>query len=365
MSSTNDHSAPKPAHTFFGNIYIFHAFDIGDDINLDKVQRLRTIKEVPLRRPKYFKNYHTPLAIELPHPNESARCISCKINNFGAVSLTYQIPFVDTLESIRKEFDAITDEYQEQSVIDARSVYKRIARYANKPFFFQMRSSYSVIQVNPQPDTIDIPTLKSEYGSVIASTLRFETETLAEYQRNEILESAIGYFRGDVIIVDTDVSFVYDDEYTETLDLMEFANIQQLELRFFDRLLDQRLNKIYEGEGRKLPLRSYIPFLSSLNSDPIVELGKLKVDISVIAERLEGSVKLAGEPYYSDIYSVLVEKLDLKNWQHAIDRKLSIIHDLQTTYQHKIDVMREDLLSVLIIVLIFIELVIGILSYLK
>ncbi len=350
---------------FSGNIFVFHAFDVGDDINLEKVQRLRTVKEVPLRRPKYFKNYHTPLAIELPHPNESARCISCKINNFGAISLTYQIPFVDTLENIRKDFNDINNEYQEQSVIDVKSVYKRISRFINKPFFFQMRSSYIVIQVNPQPKMIDIPTLKSNYGSVIASTLRFETETLSEYQRNEILESAIGYFRGDVIIVDTDVSFVYDDEYIETLDLFEFANIQQVELRYFDRVLDQKLNRIYEGEGRKLPLRSYIPFLSSIKSDPIVELGQLKVDISVIAERLEGSVKLAGEPYYSDIYSILVEKLDIKNWSHAIDRKLNIIHDLQTTYQHKIDVIREDLLSVLIIVLIFIELVIGILSYLK
>ena len=28
--------------------------------------------------------------------------------------------------------------------------------------------------------------------------LRFETESLSEYQKNEILESAIGYYRGDL-----------------------------------------------------------------------------------------------------------------------------------------------------------------------
>jgi len=60
-----------------------------------------------------------------------------------------------------------------------------------------------------------------------------------------------------------------------------------------------------------------------------------------------------------------MQKLDIKNWNSAIDRKLSIIRDVQTVYQHKMDAVREDILSILIIILIFIELVVGILSYLK
>ena len=184
-------------------------------------------------------------------------------------------------------------------------------------------------------------------------------------KKNSILDSAIGYFRGDLVIIDTDAAFVYDNEYEKILDLFEFANIQQLELRFFDRLLDQKLNTIYEGEVSHLPLRTYLPFLGIVTSDPIFQLGKLKVDISVITERLESSVKLAGEPYFSELYELLVDNLDLKNWREGIDRKLKIIEDVQTTYQHKIEVNREDILTVLIIVLIFIELIIGLLHYLN
>ena len=134
--------------------------------------------------------------------------------------------------------------------------------------------------------------------------MRFETETLSEYQKNEILESAIGYYRGDLIIVDTEAAFIYDDEYEEVLDLFEFANMQQLELQYFDRVLDQQLNVVYEREIRKLPLLSYLPFIGALKSDPVGDLGKLKVDISVITERLENSIKLAGEAYYSELYSL-------------------------------------------------------------
>ncbi len=356
----------EEAHTFSGNIYIFHAFDVGDDIDLEEVEQLRAINSVPLALPKYFKNYHTPLAIELPHPHESARCMSCKIHDFGAISLTYKIPFTDTLENVRKNFNTLYNQYQEQSVIDVKSIFNKIKKQVAQPKFFQTRSSYVIIQVDPEPGKIELAELQKQYGGVIASTLRFETESLAEDQKNEILDSAIGYYRGDMIIVDTDASFLYDAEYENILDFFEFANIQQLELRYFDRLLDLKLNQIYEAEGQRLPWRTYLPFFEIFTKrDPVAELGKLKADISVITERLEGSIKLAGEPYFSELYELLVEKLDLKNWQNAIERKLNIIRDIQSIYQHKTDVARENVLSVLIIVLIFIELVIGILSYLK
>jgi len=351
--------------TFSGNIFIFSAFDVGDDINLEKIEKSRALKTVPLSLPKYFKNYHLPLAVELPHPHKTSHCISCKIHTFGCISLTYKIPFNDTLEDLRKYFREIANNYQEQSVLDTKSIFKKIRKYIWQPKFFQTQSFYIMIQVDPQPKKIDLKQLKKQYGSVITSMIRFETEALAEYQANVMLESAIGYFRGDLVIIDTDVAFVYDDEYGEILDLFEFANIQQLELRFFDRLLDRRLNVIYEGEVSRLPLRAYLPFLGTVTSDPIAQLGKLRADISVITERLESSVKLAGEPYLSELYEELFDKLDLKSWQDGIDRKLKIIEDVQTVYQHKIDVNREDMLTVLIIVLIFIELIIGILHYLN
>lgn len=353
-------------HEFTGHIYIYHAFDIGDDINLEKVEQLRAIKTIPNPLPKYFKNYHAPLVIELPHPNESARCISCQLHNFGAVSLTYKIPFRDSLENLKKDFHEIYYQYQEQSVSDVKLIYKKIEQYVAVPKFFQTRSSYSIIQVDQEPNKISVADLQKQFGSTIASLVRFETETLSEYQKNETLDSAIGYYRGDLVIVGSDVTFIYDDEYHELLAFAEFANLQQLELHYFDRLLDEKLNKIYEtGGAQKIPLLAYFPFLDRMTADPVAILGKLKVDISVITERLEGSIKIAGDPYYSEFYERLVKNLDLKTWQQAIERKLDIIKDVLLVYQHKTDVVRENILEVLIVILIFIELIIGILHYFK
>jgi len=350
---------------FSGNIFVFSAFDVGDDINLEKVALLPTITTIPFILPKNFKNYHTPLAIDIPYTNVTAKkAVSCKIHNFGAISLIYKVPFVSTLHDISNTLQKVVNEHLEQSYTDVKAVFNQIDQYILKPKFFDTRSSYTVIQVEPQPDLISVAQLQETHGSAIASMLRFETESLSEEQKNDILDSAIGYFRGDLIIVDTDATFAYESDFPEVQDFFEFANIQQLELKFFDRFLDAQLNKIYEEGTQRLPFKSYLPFIG-IAHDPVADLGKIKVDISVICERLESIIKVGGEPYVAELYGLLVQKLDLKNWQHAIDRKLTIIHDIRMVYQHKTDAVREDLLSMLIIVLIFIELVIGALNYMK
>jgi hypothetical protein len=351
-------------HIFSGNVFIFYCFDVGDDMNLERIKESQLLVRRPLQLSKYFKNYHIPLAVELPHPHSSSRLVSAKLHNFGVISLAYKIPFNGTLEELRAHINSINDEYSEQSVADAGSLFKRIKSEIKQPKFFHIRRSYVLIQVDTQPN-IDVVNLKEEYGYTIASLLRFEIETLSEYQKNEIIASAIGYYRGDLIIIDTEAAFIYDDEYEEVLDLFEFANIQQLELQYFDRVLDQQLNVVYEREIRSLPIRSYLPFIGVLKSDPVGDLGKLRVDISVITERLESSIKLVGEAYYSELYMLLVEKLDLTNWKESINRKLDIVKEIRTVYENKVDALREDLLSVLIVILIFIEMIVGILHYLK
>lgn len=350
--------------TFSGNIYIFHAFDVGDDINLDKVATSHEIITRPLMLPKYFKHYDLPLAIELPHPHNSAACESVKIHNFGAISLTYKIPFQDSLENVRKDLEHIDNKFQEQSVIDTGSIIKKIKKFIKKPNFFHTKSSYLIIQLDSVTG-MSAAELKKEFGSLIASTLRFETELLSEYQRNEILNSSLGYLKGDLIVIDTEAAFIYDPDHEEILSLFEFANLQHLELRYFDRLLDKQLTIIYEDRVTKIPLAAYLPFIGSKIYSPIEDLGKLKVDISVITERLAGSVKLAGEPFYSELYLLLADKLDLQEWKDSINAKLDIVQQVQSLLQHKIETVRGDMLEVLIIILIFIELVLGIIGHFK
>ncbi len=354
-----EHNIMQAKAPFTGNIFAFHSFDVGDDIDLEHIKSSNILIAKPLLLSKYFKNYHIPLAVELPHPQRSPRCVSTKLHNFGVITLRYQVPFSATFEDLRSYINTIDEQYREQSVTDAGTLFQKIKHEIKQPKFFHLRSSYMLIQVNTDPEKNDVVNFKHEHGNLIASMVRFETEALSEYQKNEMLESAIGYYQGDLIIVDTDATFAYDDEYEDKLDIFEFANIQHLELQYFDRVLDKRLNVFYERKVKSLSWSAYVPVIGTALAEPISELDELQVDISVITDRLENSVKLAGDPYYTELYSLLVEKLDLKSWRESIHNKLAIVHNITSVHQNRIDSGRGDFLSTIVIILIFIEILIA------
>ena len=346
---------------FTGNIYIFHAFDIGEDVSLEKVKQANVLRILPPTLPKYFKNYQIPLNVELPPTAEPPTYRSIKINDFGAISICYQVPFNDTLDNLRSKLEAADSKHQDFAVTDAQQVFKLIAPFTKQANFFHLHTDYTLIQVDYDPQ-LDTHAFKEQYGTTIASLLRFETEMLADYQKQDILETAIGYYRGDLIIIDGEAAFVYDEEYTNLFDLFEFSNIQHLELAYFDLILAKRLNALYERKGSLIPTKQFIPFMS-LPRNPVADLGRLKVDISVISEQLQNSIMLANEPYLMEIYGILSEKLDLKGWKASIDNKLEIIKDVNTVYYNRLLTIRSEILEVLVIALICIEVLLGIFKH--
>jgi len=352
--SATSHEQLAPLPIFDGNIYIFSAFDIGEEIKFDSVKKSKDVQVGKIQVSKFLKNYHLPLEIELPHPHQSARCISSKIHPFGAISLIYKIPITCSLQDLRQILIDTDKKYQQHSIQGAYSIYKKIKPFIVRPNFFQLKNYYTVIQIDTNKE-VSGTQIKEQYGHVIASLVRFETETLSDYQKDEIINSSIGYFKKDLVIIDTEAAFVYDPQYEEILDFFELGNIQQLELHYFDKLLDKQLTMLYNQKNPQLPLLSYMPFIGSRYFDPIGDLNRIKVDISVITERLESSIKIVGEAYFSEVYDLIITQLDLRSWQKSINKKLNIIKDIRYVYQNKVDANREDLLSVLIIILIMIE----------
>lgn len=344
-----------------GNFLLFYAFDVGDEINLKLLQNSKSIPSFILPSSPGFKNYHIPVSVQLadcdPHGTFRSRtdCIASKIHSFGVLSLCYKIPFVGNFEEIKSKFIEISGVYAERSEADANVLFKAIKKFITKPHFFNMVERYSAVQVTP----IDIMTpenFKHDFGSKIASLLRYEKESLSDYQQEAVLASSSAYYGQDMVIIDGEAAFIYDDEYYEVLEFLEFVNIQRLELKFFDRVLDNQLNKFYSSDSAyELSWMSYIPMVKGREDRLVEELARLRVDISVIVDRLEVSIKMSGDPYHEEMYSMLVEKLLIPQWLDSVNKKLSIIHDLYTVYHDRLTSIRGELLTLVIIVLVAIE----------
>ena len=89
--------------------------------------------------------------------------------------------------------------------------------------------------------------LLAAHGADIAQLLRGERELLSTQEREEALRHRLSYLAGDLVVVTWSAAFIYDTEANvlATQDILEFANSQLLQFRYYDRLLDDELTRIY------------------------------------------------------------------------------------------------------------------------
>jgi hypothetical protein len=348
-----------------GNYLLFYAFDIGDEIDLEALEKSNILSTHVAPLSPWFKDYHIPLSFQLAECDRESTtyrsrtdCISSKMHSFGAISLCYKIPFVANVETLKEKFIEISNIYGEKSLQDLRNTYSCIQSLTAKPHLYNMAARYSAVQVDPL-DGIYPDEFKNEYGSVIASLIRHEKDTISVPQQESILRAASSYYGSDMVIIDGEAAFIYDDEYYEVVEFFESSNLQKLELRYFDRLLDQKLNSFYNSGHFVLPWSSYVPLIRGREDRLLEELARLRVDISVIVERLEMSIKLSGDSYHEEIYSMLVKKLQLSEWRDSVNKKLSIIEDLYAVIRDRLATVREEMMTLVIIILIAVELLLA------
>lgn len=346
-----------------GNLLLFFAYDIGEEIDLELVKSKGLLNVNDAYLSSYFKNYHIPLSfsmkdegeeVVLPAAQGQSR-ISSKLYNFGVLSFCYRVPFEAKFEDLKTKIIEVERYFRDKSDHDAKRVVHDLMPAIRKPRFYNSKNSYLAVHVNPLTGQLTPQEFKERYGERIASLLRFETQNLSEYQKKDILDSTTGYYGEDMVIIDTEASFVYDEEYVEALEFFEYANIEKVELQYFDRLLDQKLNYFYTQDSYKVPWVAYFPLIGERMDLPVSRLVKLRVDISVVTERLENSIKSTGDSFFLTMYSMLVKKMLIKDARDSINRKLNIIKDLYTVYQDRLDTIHEELLTVVIIVLIAVE----------
>jgi len=162
-------NGPSDRSDFEGNILLFYAFDVGDEIDLKAVQQkgLISTHEAPLS--SYFKNYHVPLSFHLSQAKDGtveppADSLLNKIHHFGVLSFCYRIPFHASLEHLKSEVLEVTKKYDRKSEVDARSTFDRIKMVVGSPHFYNLKNSYFAIHVNPRSDKMESLEFKEQYG---------------------------------------------------------------------------------------------------------------------------------------------------------------------------------------------------------
>lgn len=360
----NHNSESGAASLLAGTLHIFVAFDWGDEVDLEQAAKLvsASFQELP-RRPRTPPSFQytpaplhmalAPAAIELAELGRAEAQASLTVFDFAAVTVALRVPFRLSEEALVRLAGALADPSALVSTARqlARPHFNMLLPAIRDPDWRDVLSEeYFVFQLRPSAKSL------AQDQSWLAGLVHLETGPLSNDEVHEALRLKISYSPDDVFVPDWAAAVLIDQDCAETLQAVEFANLQLLELRHIDNLLDQRLAV---AQRTLAPFtRSYLPFWRP-HSRPLRELGQLEMEANDLFERTGNALKLVGDQYLARVYRLVAQRFHLETWHVSIQRKLEVAEGVYEVVSSQASSYRMEFLELIIVLLILFEIVMA------
>jgi hypothetical protein len=374
METDADRSA---AASLAGRLYIFVAFDWGDEIDLDAARRLAPAAVLELSRrprtPSSITYRPPPLRFQLaagPLPGLEAlqvEEVEATVFDFAAVSVTLRTSFRMPLAELRTIAGKLSDRPSADALVRAARaavtpLHQKLLPAVSRPAWADdLCEEYFVFQFQPgeplRPDELLGP-----LAGGLAGLVRLEDQVLSESEVAEATRLHLRYGADDLFVADWPAAVLLDreEECGETLRTIEFANLQLLEYRHIDDRLDGLLARASRLAGRAS--RAHLPYWGGQHK-PLRAIGEWKVEATGLFERTGNALKLVGDQYLARVYRQLALRFHLRDWEKSIRRKLEVIESVYDTVQDKTVTFRMEFLELVIIILIAVEIVLSLLRH--
>ena len=194
--------------------------------------------------------------------------------------------------------------------------------------------------------------LLGEWGAWTAGLVQLEAGPLSEDEQREALRQRISYSPHDLFVPEWSAALLVDSDCADTLQIVEYANMQLLEYRHIDNRLDDRLAGAYRLIH---PLtRRWLPFWR-MQGRQLRALGELRLEMHDVFERTGNALKLVGDQYLARCYQLLAARFHLGAWADNIGRALEVVQGAYQVVSDQSAMVRTELLEIIVIVLITLE----------
>lgn len=175
----------------------------------------------------------------------------------------------------------------------------------------------------------------------------------------EILRDSQSYTKDDIAILSWDSALLCNpDSPTDLFDLIEFANVQVFELRYYDRELSRQMGKMYDDIvlADKLP-----PFRRRQKYRKIMmQLMQNSAEISEVTEKVNNLVKVTEDVYYARVYASVLKTLRSSQWSESVSHKIKVIRDNYSMLSEEVRIQHSNFLEWIVIALIALEIVMAV-----
>jgi len=231
-----------------------------------------------------------------------------------------------------------------------------IGKALTRPTDFARVEDYLIATVHG----FDQPVTGSMIGRVIdlVPLLSGETRELSESARADLLSRRFSYYADDLVVLTWDRAFIFEPRFdTDVADVIEVANVQFLELRYYDELLDDELPRMYDLVEATRRLSGGARRFSKLAH----RLYALVAEVTELTERVDNALQVTEDIYLARVYAAALEQFRVKLMSAAVDRKLSIIRDTYAALYNEAAGARSGMMEIAVIVLIAVEIALALL----
>ncbi len=354
-------------------IHLSFAFDIGFEIDLERARTLLPAGAglLPRRRrtPESIQYRPAPLrtaidATGLALPGATMEGMpppraDLTVFDFGAIAVAAQFPVRMTAAELSQVAARLSD-MAPLSAAARRIVEPWIERIRPAVYGFEvsdLAEEYIIFQLN------DVRTgWREEQAAWIAGLVRLDAGPLSRDEIAEATRLSLSYTPDDLVTLDWAAGFVADRDCADTLQVIEFANVQLLEFRHIDDRLDDRLEAAYRlirppARGR-WPLATWRPHNAAMRS-----VRELEIEATSLFERADNNLKLIGDQYLARVFELASTRFHLRGWEQNIRRKLDTVGDVFDLLIHQAGSTRTEVLEIIVILLIATEIILAVLRH--
>jgi hypothetical protein len=344
-----------------GRLFAFVAFDIGYEIDLGRATALLDAGRGPGLRPHRpappsVRYPEAPVELALGShrlPDGSEAAVVVRLFDFGVASFCLTLPAPATVAELAERGRFVVEQ---GGLVEAAErllagIMPRLRPAVARPGVNDIREEYFVYQVRALEDAPSAGDLLARAGPALAAALALEPAALDPTYARELLATAVSYSPNDLVLCDWNAAFVYDTKYDDTVAVLEFLNIQLLELRFQDGRLDRALERF---GGLQSGARGLGAFLNPYRQ-PVRELAELTIESALLSERAINAMTLLGDDYLARVARRAAERLHLADWVATVRRKQEAVATLYGTLNAQLANLRGEALELAIVLLIVFE----------